>query len=58
VQYVADGTQIEHIGGLEHLKQWLLDRRKLFLERDSMDAEIVPKGVLVMGVSDAGRVCR
>ncbi len=55
VQYVADGTQIEHVGGLEYLKQWLLERRKLFLERDSMDAEIVPKGVLVMGVSGCGK---
>jgi SpoVK/Ycf46/Vps4 family AAA+-type ATPase len=55
VQYVADGTQIEHVGGLEFLKQWLLDRRKLFLERDSMSAEIVPKGVLVMGVSGCGK---
>src|SRR5213593_384044 len=55
VQYIADGTQIEHVGGLESLKQWLFERRKLFLERDSIDAEIVPKGVLVMGVSGCGK---
>jgi ATP-dependent 26S proteasome regulatory subunit len=55
VQYVADGTQIEHVGGLEFLKKWLLERRKLFLERDSLAAEIVPKGVLVMGVSGCGK---
>jgi SpoVK/Ycf46/Vps4 family AAA+-type ATPase len=55
VQYVVDGTQIDHIGGLEILKQWSLERRKLFLERDSIAAEIVPKGVLVMGVSGCGK---
>jgi SpoVK/Ycf46/Vps4 family AAA+-type ATPase len=55
VQYVADGTELDHVGGLEYLKQWLLERRKLFLERDEMSAEIVPKGILVMGVSGCGK---
>jgi SpoVK/Ycf46/Vps4 family AAA+-type ATPase len=55
INYVADGTQIEHVGGLEYLKTWLLARRKLFLDRESLAAEIVPKGVLVMGVSGCGK---
>jgi SpoVK/Ycf46/Vps4 family AAA+-type ATPase len=55
IQYVSDATQIEHVGGLEYLKAWLLERRKLFLERDTLSAEIVPKGVLVMGVSGCGK---
>ncbi len=55
IQYVADGTRIEHVGGLEYLKKWLLERRKLFVERDSLSAEIVPKGLLVMGVSGCGK---
>ena len=55
INYVADGTQIEHVGGLEYLKKWLLARRRLFMERDSLAAEIVPKGVLVMGVSGCGK---
>ena len=55
VQYVADSTQIEHVGGLEYLKTWLMERRKLFVERDSLSAEIVPKGMLVMGVSGCGK---
>ncbi len=55
VEYVTDGTRIDHVGGLDYLKQWLLERRKLFLERDSLAAEIVPKGVLVMGVSGCGK---
>jgi ATP-dependent 26S proteasome regulatory subunit len=55
IQYVSDGTRIDHVGGLEYLKAWLVERRKLFLERDSLSAEIVPKGVLVMGVSGCGK---
>jgi SpoVK/Ycf46/Vps4 family AAA+-type ATPase len=55
ISYIADGTRIEHVGGLEYLKKWLLARRKLFMERDSLSAEIVPKGLLVMGVSGCGK---
>jgi len=55
IQYVSDATSIDHVGGLEYLKAWLLERRKLFLERDSLSAEIVPKGLLVMGVSGCGK---
>jgi AAA+ superfamily predicted ATPase len=55
IQYVADGTRLEHVGGLECMKKWLLERRRLFLERESLSSEIVPKGVLVMGVSGCGK---
>ncbi len=55
IQYVADGTKLDHVGGLEYLKTWLLERRKLFLARDSLSHEIVPKGLLVMGVSGCGK---
>jgi SpoVK/Ycf46/Vps4 family AAA+-type ATPase len=55
IEYVADGTSIEHVGGLEILKKWLIERRKLFQLRDSISTEIVPKGVLVMGVSGCGK---
>ncbi len=55
IQYISDGTGMDKVGGLEYLKSWLLERRKLFLERDSLSAEIVPKGILVMGVSGCGK---
>ncbi len=55
VQYVADGTGIGHVGGLEHLKKWLLERRTLFAMRDTISADIVPKGVLIMGISGCGK---
>jgi SpoVK/Ycf46/Vps4 family AAA+-type ATPase len=55
IQYIADGAQIERVGGLEVMKKWLLERRRLFQLRDSIGAEMVPKGVLVMGVSGCGK---
>jgi hypothetical protein len=55
VEYVAESEQIESVGGHGLLKKWLLDRRKLFQQRDSLSAEIVPKGLLVMGVSGCGK---
>lgn len=55
IEYVADGASIGQIGGLERLKQWLLERRKLFQLRESLSTDIVPKGVLVMGVPGCGK---
>lgn len=55
IQYVADGEQIAHVGGLNIMKKWLMERRQLFQLRDSIDADLVPKGVLVMGVSGCGK---
>jgi len=55
IEYVPTETGLDHIGGLATMKQWLIDRRKLFLMRDKISAEIVPKGVLVMGISGCGK---
>jgi ATP-dependent 26S proteasome regulatory subunit len=55
IQYVSDSTTIDQVGGLEYMKQWLNERRKLFLQRESLSADIVPKGLLVMGVSGCGK---
>lgn len=55
VQYVTDETTLESVGGLEILKRWLVERRKLFQMRDQLSADIVPKGVLVMGISGCGK---
>ena len=55
IEYIADSTSIGEVGGLEKLKQWLLERRKLFQLRESLSTDIVPKGVLVMGVPGCGK---
>ena len=51
IEFIAEGASLGEIGGLEGLKKWLLERRKLFQMRDSLSAEIVPKGVLHDGHS-------
>jgi len=55
LEYVADGKEMDEIGGLEGLKQWLKERRKLFNLREGLKAEIVPKGVLLMGIPGCGK---
>ena len=55
IEYIADGTNLGEVGGLEYLKKWLLERRKLFQMRDSLSADIVPKGILMMGIPGCGK---
>jgi len=55
IEYIADGTNLGEVGGLEGLKKWLLERRKLFHMRDSLTEEIMPKGVLMMGIPGCGK---
>ncbi|PWU11685.1 MAG: AAA family ATPase [Terriglobia bacterium] len=55
IEYVSDGARLEEIGGLETLKKWLLERRKLFELRDTLSAELVPKGLLMMGIPGCGK---
>jgi AAA+ superfamily predicted ATPase len=55
IEYIAEGAAIGEIGGLEELKKWLLERRNLFQMRDTLSVEIVPKGVLLMGIPGCGK---
>ncbi|HLI84137.1 MAG TPA: AAA family ATPase [Bryobacteraceae bacterium] len=55
IEFIASDTDIGEVGGLENLKNWLLERRKLFQMRDSISAEIVPKGLLMMGIPGCGK---
>jgi SpoVK/Ycf46/Vps4 family AAA+-type ATPase len=55
IEFIPAGTTIGEIGGLEVLKAWLLERRKLFLLRDTISEEIVPKGILMMGIPGCGK---
>jgi hypothetical protein len=55
IEFIADPTGLGDVGGIEVLKQWLLERRKLFQLRDTLDAEIVPKGLLMMGIPGCGK---
>jgi len=55
LEFVSEDTQISEIGGLDNLKKWLAERRKLFELRDELSAEIVPKGILLMGIPGCGK---
>jgi SpoVK/Ycf46/Vps4 family AAA+-type ATPase len=55
IEFIDSAVRIEQIGGLEGLKKWLLERRRLFQMGDSLSAEIVPKGVLMMGIPGCGK---
>jgi len=55
IEYISDGTSLGEVGGLEGLKKWLLERRKLFQMRDTLSSEIVPKGLLMMGIPGCGK---
>jgi len=46
---------IDGMGGLDNLKDWLIRRRRLF-SREALDAGVpIPKGLLMMGVSGCGK---
>jgi hypothetical protein len=55
IEFVPESTGLGEIGGLEGLKTWLRERRKLFQMRDKLSSEIVPKGVLIMGIPGCGK---
>jgi hypothetical protein len=55
IEFIADPTGLGDVGGIEVLKSWLVERRKLFQMRDSISSEIVPKGLLMMGIPGCGK---
>ncbi len=55
IEYIAGGTNLGEVGGLEGLKSWLVERGKLFQLRESLTTELVPKGVLIMGIPGCGK---
>ena len=55
VEFIAEGGSMGNIGGLESLKNWLTERRKLFQMRDTLSADIAPKGLLMMGIPGCGK---
>lgn len=55
MEYVPDTVGIDQVGGVDALKKWLEQRKGLFFSSDSVTSEIVPKGILLMGVSGCGK---
>jgi len=55
IENIAAGGELSDVGGLEGLKSWLIERGQLFKRRESLGKEIVPKGVLIMGIPGCGK---
>jgi SpoVK/Ycf46/Vps4 family AAA+-type ATPase len=55
VEFITDGANMAEVGGLEALKTWVRERRKLFDLRETLRTDIVPKGVLMMGIPGCGK---
>lgn len=55
LKYVANTVDMDRVGGLENLKEWVQSRRSLF-SREALQSGIpLPAGVLFMGVSGCGK---
>jgi ATP-dependent 26S proteasome regulatory subunit len=55
LKYIPDTVDIDRVGGLENLKEWVLTRRSFF-SGERADARVPPpSGVLFMGVSGCGK---
>lgn len=55
IDYIPDNVGLDQLGGMENLKKWLTHRKELFTSQEGLSAEIVPKGLLLTGVSGCGK---
>jgi SpoVK/Ycf46/Vps4 family AAA+-type ATPase len=55
LEYVPHSIDLDQLGGVPYLKRWLLERRRLFDNRDEVSLDLVPKGILIMGISGCGK---
>lgn len=55
LEYIDTAESIQSIGGLDRLKQWLVERRLAFTERAREFGLPTPKGVLFTGVQGCGK---
>ncbi len=55
LEYVDVAEKLDDIGGLDHLKHWLTQRRIAFTEQAREFGLPSPKGVLLMGVQGCGK---
>jgi SpoVK/Ycf46/Vps4 family AAA+-type ATPase len=55
LQFIPLHQSLEQIGGLDNLKEWVLQRKNLFTEEAFSSGLPLPSGVLFMGVSGCGK---
>ncbi len=55
MEFVVNDTDKDQLGGMENLKLWLERREKVFGLDNISSGAMMPKGVLVMGISGCGK---
>ena len=55
LEFVPNRLDMDHVGGLENVKDWALKRKSMFTQEAVNKGVPVPKGVLIMGVSGCGK---
>jgi len=55
LQFISTQQSLEQIGGLDNLKEWVLQRKNLFTEEAFASNLPLPSGILFMGVSGCGK---
>jgi vesicle-fusing ATPase len=55
LEAVSNDVAIEHVGGLQNLKEWLERRRYVFTEAARRAGVRPPRGVLLMGITGCGK---
>ncbi|HWP30513.1 MAG TPA: AAA family ATPase [Fimbriimonadales bacterium] len=55
LEYYAAEDNFKNVGGMEHLKEWLIKRRESFTDKAREYGLPAPKGVLLLGVQGCGK---
>jgi ATP-dependent 26S proteasome regulatory subunit len=55
LEYIETPVTLDDIGGLQHLKRWLVQRQDALSERAAQFGLAAPRGVLMLGVQGAGK---
>jgi SpoVK/Ycf46/Vps4 family AAA+-type ATPase len=55
MEFVVNDADLGHLGGMENIKHWLDRREKAFGLDNISTGAIMPKGVLIMGISGCGK---
>ncbi len=55
LEYVPVDMDINQVGGLGRLKEWINARKQLFTHKAQLDDMPIPRGILIMGISGCGK---
>lgn len=55
LKFIPRTVDVEHVGGLDNLKEWVLSRKRFFDGSGVVRDALLPSGVLFMGVSGCGK---